>query len=184
MGLDMYLFKETYIGAARNPHVKVSMTIQTTKSKRKKTKTIENMKIVSVEEEVAYWRKANAIHGWFLRHVYNEEPHTNRIEVKPYQLVRLLEICKTVIEKAELKPGRIFSGYLWKNGENTPTFMNGLVCNNMSELKRLLPREDGPFFGPQSYDEYYVQEVKDTIDMLKSIDFNEPNTRYFYMANW
>ena len=63
MGLDMYLEREHYIGG-HYQHVGASGVIQI------KTKTdkfeIDPKKVASINEHVGYWRKANAIHNFFV----------------------------------------------------------------------------------------------------------------------
>ncbi len=73
MGLDMFLTKEYYIKNwdFMKPEEKHEITI----TKGGKPSTIENTKINSVIVDVAYWRKANAIHKWFVENV-QEERHS------------------------------------------------------------------------------------------------------------
>jgi hypothetical protein len=55
-----------------------------------------------VGEEVMYWRKANAIHDWFVQNVQNGidecEPH----EVTVDQLVELRQLCSEVLGNRDL----------------------------------------------------------------------------------
>lgn len=56
----------------------------------------------SVETEqrcqVGYWRKANAIHSWFVRNCANGEDNCKPMYVSLGQAKELLEICKKVLE--------------------------------------------------------------------------------------
>ena len=49
-----------------------------------------------MSEEVGYWRKANAIHRWFVENVQNGEDDCGRYPVSREQLEELLEICKDI----------------------------------------------------------------------------------------
>lgn len=56
----------------------------------------EYIKWKSLSEEVGYWRKANAIHRWFVENVQNGEDDCGRYPVSREQLEELLEICKDI----------------------------------------------------------------------------------------
>ena len=48
-------------------------------------------------EEVGYWRKANAIHGWFVRNVQNHVDDCGRYPVTKDNLRSLLMACELVV---------------------------------------------------------------------------------------
>lgn len=96
MGLDMYLTASTYHpkttyadGEARESEVfaKVINAINA------ETFVTGDFPAVSVEVNVAYWRKANAIHGWFVRNVQNGEDNCGRYYVTREALLELQEAC-------------------------------------------------------------------------------------------
>ncbi len=53
-------------------------------------------------KEVAYWRKANQIHAWFVREVQNDEDDCGRYEVSLAKLKELSEICQKVLDNPDL----------------------------------------------------------------------------------
>lgn len=53
-------------------------------------------------QEVIYWRKANAIHQWFVDNVQNGNDDCGRYEVTIPQLRDLLEVCEEVIRVPDL----------------------------------------------------------------------------------
>ena len=58
----------------------------------------------SVQVQVAYWRKANQIHKWFVDHVQNGNDDCEEYRVTRDQLQLLLDNCKLVlINKEEAK---------------------------------------------------------------------------------
>lgn len=65
MGLDMYLYKKNYVKNwdFMGPEERHEITI--TKN-GEEVKTINKEKIVYIIEELAYWRKFNALHKWFV----------------------------------------------------------------------------------------------------------------------
>ena len=61
MGLDMYLYKKTYIGANYS-HRKVKGEINLTYGDNNTPFKINIDRVSEISEQVAYWRKANEIH--------------------------------------------------------------------------------------------------------------------------
>ena len=56
----------------------------------------------TIVEEVAYWRKANAIHKWFVDNVQSGKDDCDSYEVSREQLVKLLGDCEQVKAHNEL----------------------------------------------------------------------------------
>jgi hypothetical protein len=52
----------------------------------------------SVKVEVGYWRKANAIHNWFVENVQGGEDECHRHEVTRDNLKALKTVCEAVLE--------------------------------------------------------------------------------------
>ncbi len=52
---------------------------------------------VEVKVTVAYWRKANAIHSWFVENCQDGEDNCQSSYVDPLQLGELMEACKAVV---------------------------------------------------------------------------------------
>ena len=94
MGLDMYLEKEIYVGA-EYAHNKVEGTIYITRNGKKLP--INFNKVSSITERVAYWRKANMIHNWFVQNVQNGVDDCGRYFVSVEKLEELVNICKEVL---------------------------------------------------------------------------------------
>ena len=68
MGLDMYLHKKTYVKnwEYMSPEELHEVTV---KKNGQELPNIKKERISSIEESVAYWRKANHIHQWFVDNV-------------------------------------------------------------------------------------------------------------------
>ena len=66
MGLDMYLEKSIYVGNHYTTR-KVEGSLSITVDDKLLVEGLEDL--ASVRYRVAYWRKANAIHKWFVDHV-------------------------------------------------------------------------------------------------------------------
>lgn len=56
----------------------------------------------SLSDQVAYWRKANQIHNWFVEHVQGGEDEGNEFEVSKEQLEQLLFMTNSALNLPEL----------------------------------------------------------------------------------
>lgn len=54
-----------------------------------------------VEVEAIYWRKANQIHAWFVRHVQNGEDECREHDVSREHLTQLRQACRDVLANRE-----------------------------------------------------------------------------------
>lgn len=153
MGLDMFLMKETYIGAGYEFN-EVKGTVDITKYG--KSVPINFNRLNTITEEVGYWRKANHIHNWFVQNVQGGRDECQKSYVSEEQLEELLNICKEVLA-------------------------------DHSKAPELLPTTSGFFFGGTDYDEYYYQDVQDTINiiepLLKELEENSMGDVY-YQSSW
>jgi F0F1-type ATP synthase gamma subunit len=52
-------------------------------------------------KEVGYWRKANAIHKWFVDNTQNGEDNCQESDVSIEQILVLYNLCKKVIKNPE-----------------------------------------------------------------------------------
>src|SRR5437773_719696 len=97
MGLDMYLSKHTYVRREDRPQVKI-----------KGIEGIQPERVKEVIEDIGYWRKANAIHRWFVENVQDGEDKCQEALVSPGQLEQLLNLVNQVLQDhskaAELLP--------------------------------------------------------------------------------
>ena len=95
----MYLTKETYIGA-NYAHNEIGGTLDLTREGN--TIPIQFNRVVSVDERLAYWRKAYQIHKWFVNNVQEGLDDNARHYVTLEQLKELVELCKQVAQNPSL----------------------------------------------------------------------------------
>ncbi len=115
-----------------------------------------------IEREVMYWRKANAIHRWFVMNVQQGNDDCGRYPVLLDQLKELILTCNKVLAVS--------------NDERRQAF-----------AKYFLPTSEGFFFGSTDYDEWYFHHVMKTVNELE--DFmrhvtNLDDITFFYHASW
>ena len=96
MGLDMYLDKENYVKNwdHQKPEERHEITV---KKGGKVVEGIDPAKIKFIVEEVGYWRKANAIHAWFVENVQDGKDECQRSYVGREQLAELRKIVESVL---------------------------------------------------------------------------------------
>jgi len=117
----------------------------------------------SVTMCVAYWRKANAIHGWFVRSFGNGEDDCSEIRVPREGLESLLHLCEGL-----------------------------LADKNAAIAGGELPPTEGFFFGSYEIDEWYWRDLEVTVSQLKSIlndwfprsDEHKSYVEFVYQASW
>jgi hypothetical protein len=185
MGLDMYLEKKTYVQNWKHTP-KEEINIITIKQDGKIRKDIDTKRIKEIVEEVGYWRKANAIHKWFVDNCADDDYKGAEIYVDGEKLKKLLEVVNKVLIASKLVKGKI------KNGQrSTPTgwedvMEDGFYVEDSTVAQELLPTESGFFFGGTDYNEYYIEDLKYTKELIEGIveKDKELSGNYYYSASW
>lgn len=141
----------------------------------------------SIMDEVGYWRKANQIHAWFVDHVQDGEDDCNyHHEVTKEILEELRDTCIEVLSESVMVVGQVKNGSSCINGKWVDNYEPGKVIINPEVADALLPTQSGFFFGGTDYDEYYVEDLKYTIDMINRVlattDFD--TQMLYYRSSW
>lgn len=193
MGLDQYLEKKNYIG---NEHRKPAQQIKVLmpKSQDKASfpvKGIKTKRIQYIIESVAYWRKANQIHKWFVDNIQEGNDDCKSYYVGGDQLQELLKLCKQIKAECKLINGKINNGYSFKKGKDgemkkvNNTQKGKLLSREHAKLAHeLLPTQSGFFYGSTDYDQYYINDIEYTIKQLTAIIKEDPNGDYYYQSSW
>ena len=181
MGLDMYLSKKTYVKqwSHRQPEDQFEVSV---KRGGNDYPNIKPERVSYVIEELMYWRKANQIHGWFCNNT-EELVADVRYYVTKTDLEVLLETCKTVLsilEKAPKKTKQVVAG--WKNGEQ---YMEDVEVYDNDVLQDILPPTQGFFFGSDTIDDYYKEDIVNTMNFLQEeLSTSDDDAEYEYYASW
>ena len=150
MGLDMYLTAERYLWSTEKPisdQVANLLGLQLDG---------ERMRVQSVTAEAMYWRKANAIHRWFVENVQGDEDNCERHYVDREQLLKLRNLCAKLCEQK----------------------IEALAEDS-------LPTEDGFFFGSTEYDEWYWNDVENTVKGIdKALETFDEGWSFYYQSSW
>lgn len=141
---------------------------------------------MSLFQNIGYWRKSNQIHNWFVGNVQDGADDCGQYEVTEDKLTNLLNTCKKVLENSKLVPGKISNGQILKDGKWQDIIEEGLVIENPATAMVYLPTCSGFFYGSTEYDEYYYNDVKETVDILERVltttDFEHEIV--MYQASW
>lgn len=98
MGLDMYLNAKAYVKdwAHNFPNGEIPETT-VAQVTAKLLGLPSGINVTTVAAEGMYWRKANAIHRWFVENVQGGEDECEPHEVSRRQLQELIDLCKEVL---------------------------------------------------------------------------------------
>lgn len=157
MGLDMYLTREMYISGW--PHSKNPIYDQVLALLDMDKYTTAEIPSLTISAGVIYWRKANAIHNWFVENVQEGVDDCKEYYVSGKQLKELQETC----------------------AEALVAFNNG----NFDEVKAILPPAAGFFFGGTEVDEYYKEDLEKTILEIDKLEpLIEAGESFNYQSSW
>ena len=109
---------------------------------------------------IAYWRKANAIHGWFVRTQADGVDECQEIPVSREALMDLVERCKKVLAV-------------------------GATCVDAAEAADL-STQGGFFFGDTTYGEWYRRDLEETVTQIEAVlsaKWPMP-VSFIYEASW
>lgn len=159
MGLDMYLEARRFVSGYNHSD---------TTEQEKFREVVGAVDMLDVHDErfatvsvnVAYWRKANAIHEWFVKHVQDGEDDCKTYYVSREKLTELEELCRRIVQSGEPEVAA-----------------------------ELLPTASGFFFGGTDYDEYYFEQIDWTAKRLAEIltklpDGGMKGVDFYYNSSW
>lgn len=187
MGLDMYLHASHYVSGWKHSRPE---------GREQYGALLEMVGLASaatpespgatVRVTVAYWRKANAIHRWFVENVQDGEDDCGDYYVSHEQLTELRDTCQRALVLAKVADGQpVHAGTTYRKGEEPEQhFETGRAALNGERLAEILPTQSGFFFGPTDYDEYYLSDLEDTVQQIDRVLANAPNADLYYHSSW
>lgn len=123
-----------------------------------------------IMEEVGYWRKANQIHNFFVENVQGgEDDCSYHNECTKEILEDLLDRCYKVLTGSIMMLGQVKNGQQYVDGKWVDCMEPGKVIINPEVAEELLPSCGGFFFGSTEYDEWYMQDIENTIEIIKNV---------------
>ena len=140
MGLDMYLNARRFLWIFSNG---TGEDAEIGKAISAAIPEAGNMRPSTVEFEAIYWRKANAIHKWFVDNVQDGVDDCRSYYVSRDNLRNLLEVCETVLKDnsrvEELLPSQ--SGFFFGGTDYDEWYFNDLLYTR-DKIDELLSKPD------------------------------------------
>ncbi len=155
MGLDMYLNAERYLSDyfTKGDDAKAEQI-------QKLFPELVDAKVKKVIFEVGYWRKANAIHNWFVTNVQEGVDDCGSYHV-----------TKEKLKELQVLVGEVINSFKKKR-------------KNKNVAKAILPPKLGFFFGSSEIDEDYLEDMKITSEILEKALKMPDNVSFFYRSSW
>ena len=139
MGLDMYLFaQKTFYDkeSKENQNIK-EIAFHITKP------FTDNLNHTKVLTEVAYWRKANQVHAWFVRNVQDGDDDCGNYYCSLEQIQELLSLCHQVKDNpakaAELLPTQ--EGFFFGSTQYDESYFVD-IDNTITQLEKILQHKE------------------------------------------
>lgn len=156
MGLDMYLEAEEYLpGWEHTKDTERARLVATLEAAGFSPDVLApGSPSATINVHVGYWRKANAIHRWFVEHVQGGKDDCDRYYVTREHLSELRETC-----------------------------VKALAASN-GEVGKILPTQSGFFFGGTDYDESYRSDAESTIRQIDKALTLPKGVTFYYRASW
>lgn len=153
MGLDMYLSAKRYLRNKEEDISKQVGEIIGVEGDIEKRFQGSSLVVKEITLDAMYWRKANAIHGWFVENCQNGDDDCKEYEVEREQLVELRKLCQDILDNPNND-----------NGDLDPT--------------------EGFFFGSTEKDEWYYEDLKNTVEGLDRVLALPDQYSFHYRASW
>lgn len=160
MGLDMYLEARRFVSGYSHSGEEENQLFNDL-AKTVGMEQAHDERYITVNVNVAYWRKANAIHEWFVKNVQDGEDDCRPHYVSREALRELHDVCRKVVE-----------------------------AGTQEVAQELLPTASGFFFGDTEYGEYYFEQVdwtaKRLAEILRTIPEKSGMTGvdFYYNSSW
>jgi hypothetical protein len=136
MGLDMYLNKKIYVGGHydhRNAKGSVDITVGDFEIK------LDATEVGEISCQVGYWRKANAIHQWFVENVQDGKDDCEEYYVAYSKLRALYDVCEKVLQTRDPEPLPPQAGFFFGSTEIDEGYYSDLV-ETMVIIEKLDPK--------------------------------------------
>lgn len=187
MGLDMYLEAELLLPGYEHNTRKEKATQAAVLRAAGLPKACDVATLVTLSVTVAYWRKANHIHYWFVQNVQDGRDECQKSYVSREKLRELLNLCRQVLSTVECVEGDVNTGRsYYPEGTIEQHTKRGQIVAQKGITEKLLPTAEGFFFGSTDYDEFYIDDTKTTVTMLESVLNNTAfdKCEFSYQASW
>jgi hypothetical protein len=107
-------------------------------------------KWLSIFEDIGYWRKANAIHNFLVQECQGGVDECQLSIVRKSHLKDLLKRCKKAMSVKDI-------------------YLNDGILKDGEGIEEYLPTTSGFFFGGTEFNEWFFNDVEETIELVEKI---------------
>lgn len=147
MGLDMYLRAKRYLWN-NDTDQPIAKAVAEAIGR-------PDLEVKEVSVMAGQWRKANAIHNWFVENVQDGEDDCRPYCLDSAILDELRDVCVRLLASKDPK-----------------------------DAEELLPCADGCFFGSQEYDGWYWNDLAYTVEVIDKCNELGADWDFEYQASW
>lgn len=172
----MYLTKKIYVGGNYDFN-KITGTVELFKDG--KPIQVDVSKLTYIEESAIYWRKANAVHSWFVENVQDGEDECKPHYVSFEQLTKLKQTCLdsiAILQNSPMVDKQIPVG--WNSDGD---IMDTIKVFDVGSAELPMMPTGGFFFGSANLDEWFLEDLQFTADEISKLD---PDAEYEYCSSW
>ena len=131
-------------------------------------------------KELMYWRKANQIHNWFVQNCQNGVDDCEYYSITVADLMKLKELCEKILTMTETRKEMRYTSYGATEKEEVD--IPYLTPEGVEYASEHLPSRSGFFFGRTEYDDWYVLQLKDTVEQIDAA-IDSLNCEYDFALN-
>ena len=187
MGLDMYLRASKYVsGYDFRGEQEVAFYRSLVEKFEVEEFVDPDTPSATIEFTVAYWRKANQIHNWFVENVQGGEDECKPHYVSRGQLTDLGETCLRVLASSRLIDGTVHNGTIYsaEHPKGAVQLEQGKIVEDPRVAEQYLPPQAGFFFGNEDYDEWYWRDLKSTVSQIDRVLGMPEDWDFEYQSSW
>ena len=105
---------------------------------------------LSIFDDIGYWRKANQVHNFFVQECQNGIDECQLSMISKEALEELLDRCKRAISVKDI-------------------YLNDGILKDGEGIEEYLPTTSGFFFGGTEFNEWFFQDVEETIELIEKV---------------
>jgi hypothetical protein len=130
MGLDMYLTAKQYLWAHRPEEEHLRKDVA-------EVLGVKDYVAKEVSFDILYWRKANAIHQWFVDHVQDGNDDCKEYWMDSAKLDELVELCNLALLNRDVNLLEPAAGFFFGSTEKDEYYWNEIE-RTRNELSKIL----------------------------------------------
>jgi hypothetical protein len=136
-----------------------------------------------LEDKYYTFRKANHIHAYMINNFHNGIDDQKDFKVPISGIEEFQGVLKRVIKSLEESPKKTISIKVGRRNDED-IYRDVEVFEDTSVAEELLPTRSGFFFGSTEYDDWYLEQCKEALEMCNEIMTSYPKGTIIYWCWW